>query len=713
MNFRHLCFFVWSLVGLVLPGLNAAVTAQPYVYRSQLQTEPGTSRYILVSDIEVVDLATGQIVFTESLAGGLSVRNDLDTWFGDIDVPSERAYLYRREYDVDGFVVEYYVGLDVGVEGAIFQPPPGTGIATHILEAPEVGRVYFVYQNTDVEEDEGYANNGLAAAFDRVTGQHLFTFRAYDVGRDFSSDRIFLSDDGAIFYAEGHGPDGEGRLLDAHFRAFDAATGAPLGETVCTPSVLLATNLSTRDGAAGNGLLTYVPENGRPTLAVCDAATGEIISEIQHASAVNALREDAERAEGWTVQYPFGMPDSERLSVDGRRVISSVFRPIGDGSLRQPAYARTGDLLIYEASTGELIQWVRTDEEARTLLFADFPETVFLALVEPDPQSDHSVLISVQEAASADLTIIETASELLYDLADFARREGGTEGEDAAIAAEDAALALDERNVADAREALNRLADVLGTMSGRLGAIVTAASSAVVERAEEALAELSDLTNLPAAATLASLSVEASFSGNSFLVSGLDHDLSGNATGSGDDRHGIAAADEAARQSILDALSSNQEGNVTGQDPAPDIAVAAPGLDVEALVDLLLARADLITLDADPGNQTVGTATEPVVAYAPDGLDVQGTFEGFGILVVEGTFEEAAELRGNAAWTGLVIVRGVDGAQAAFDMSGSVEVLGAVVLSSDTGAVLDVGGSSSIRYSAEALQLAQSLLDAP
>ena len=222
-----------------------------------------------------------------------------------------------------------------------------------------------------------------------------------------------------------------------------------------------------------------------------------------------------------------------------------------------------------------------------------------------------------------------------------------------------------------------------------------------------------DLTALPSAATFASPSVEASFSGNSFLVSGLDHDLNGNATGSGEDRHGIAATDEAARQSILDELSSNQEANVTGQDPAPDIAVATPGLDVEALVDLLLSRSDLITLDADPGNQTVGTASEPVVAYAPDGLDVQGNFEGFGILVVEGTFEEAVELRGNASWTGLVIVRGVDGAQAAFDMSGNVEVIGAVVLQSDTGAVLDVGGSSSIRYSVEALQLAQSLLNTP
>ena len=38
-------------------------------------------------------------------------------------------------------------------------------------------------------------------------------------------------------------------------------------------------------------------------------------------------------------------------------------------------------------------------------------------------------------------------------------------------------------------------------------------------------------------------------------------------------------------------------------------------------------------------------------------------------------------------------------------MSGTVEVIGAMVL--------DVGGSSSIRYSAEALQLAQSLLNTP
>lgn len=220
-------------------------------------------------------------------------------------------------------------------------------------------------------------------------------------------------------------------------------------------------------------------------------------------------------------------------------------------------------------------------------------------------------------------------------------------------------------------------------------------------------------TTLPAAATISSSTVEASFSGNSFSISGFDHDLSGSATGSGDDRHGIAVADEAARQSILDELSANQEGNVTGTDPAPDVAVASPGLDVEALVDLLLAHPDLVTLEADPGNQTVGSTAQPAVAYAPDGLDVQGTFGGTGILIVEGTYAESLALRGNASWTGLVIVRGQNGAEAQFDMSGSVEVIGAVVLVSDTGAVLDVGGSSSVRFSKEALQLAQSLLDAP
>ena len=254
--------------------------------------------------------------------------------------------------------------------------------------------------------------------------------------------------------------------------------------------------------------------------------------------------------------------------------------------------------------------------------------------------------------------------------------------------------------------------DSTETVSWTLGDRTVTASSSW-QRCADYVPGWQDVTVVPAAATLASPSVEASFSGNSFAVSGLDHDLSGNATGSGEDRHGIAVADETARQSILDELSSNQEGNVTGQDPAPDVAIAAPGLDVEGLVDLLLARADLITLDADPGNQTVGSPSQPAVAYAPDGLDVQGNFEGYGILVVEGTFEEATEFRGNASWTGLVIVRGEDGAQAAFDMSGSVEVIGAVVLSSDTGAVLDVGGSSSIRYSSEALQLAQSLLNAP
>ncbi len=224
---------------------------------------------------------------------------------------------------------------------------------------------------------------------------------------------------------------------------------------------------------------------------------------------------------------------------------------------------------------------------------------------------------------------------------------------------------------------------------------------------------LPDLTTLPAAASITSSTVTASFSGNSFGISGFDHDLSGNTTSSGVDRHGIVATDEAARQSILGELSSNQEDNITGQGTAPDVAVTALGLDVEALIDLLLARPDLITLNPDPGNQTIGSTSAPAIAYAPDGLDAKGNFEGTGILIVDGTFEDTLELRGNAAWTGLVIVRGQNGAEAQFDMSGSVEVVGALILVSDTGAVLDIGGSSTIRFSMVALQLAQTLLDAP
>ena len=217
-----------------------------------------------------------------------------------------------------------------------------------------------------------------------------------------------------------------------------------------------------------------------------------------------------------------------------------------------------------------------------------------------------------------------------------------------------------------------------------------------------------DVTVLPAAAAFTSPSVAASFSGNSFLVSGLDHDLNGTATGSADDRHGIAAADEAARQAILDELSSNQEGNVTGQNPAPDVAVAAPGPDVEALVDGLLARADLITLDDKPGNQTVGTASAPAVAYAPDGLDAKGTFGGTGILIVDASLE----MKGNAAWTGLVIVRPDSGGASVLDLRGNAGLIGGVVIEGDA-ASLELTGSVSLLWSLEALQLAQSLLNAP
>ena len=199
--------------------------------------------------------------------------------------------------------------------------------------------------------------------------------------------------------------------------------------------------------------------------------------------------------------------------------------------------------------------------------------------------------------------------------------------------------------------------------------------------------------------------VDATFSGNSFTVSGSPVDLTAAVVGDAEPVHGITTAAAASADAVLAALSPQQGARVTGLGTAPDVVAEPLPFDAAAFADDLAALAT-VTLDTRPSGP-VGTEAAPVVAYAPSGVRLSGGFRGTGVLVVDGSFE----MRGDAEWRGLVVVRGSSDQQADPTLSGNPRIIGALlVLPGDGGraAALRLSGQVSVLYSPEALALAAS-----
>lgn len=262
------------------------------------------------------------------------------------------------------------------------------------------------------------------------------------------------------------------------------------------------------------------------------------------------------------------------------------------------------------------------------------------------------------------------------------------------------------------------LTKALGTVEAQQGEVLTSEGYALLkynlDYALEHLPEPETSTGLkvPAALTVAPFSrVNVAFSGDAFALRGRPHGLDGTPVPEGNAAppvHGAAVADESARQTFLAGLRSFQEDNVTGSGAAPDVVQAALGFDADSLAEALSDRA---TETLNPGaSGTYGTAEAPVVAYAPHGLPVSGTLTGHGILVVDGTLTASGTLR----WTGLVIHRSAPRAGATLSVSGTLEVIGGLVLTGEASsfpALVQSSNALTVTYSPAALELAAPLLE--
>jgi Tfp pilus assembly protein PilX len=282
--------------------------------------------------------------------------------------------------------------------------------------------------------------------------------------------------------------------------------------------------------------------------------------------------------------------------------------------------------------------------------------------------------------------------------------------------------------------------------------IVTATGSAgTATKTLEAGIKRPTPLEFPAALSFPGNEAEATFSGNSFEISGHGWKMDGSADASCASKYGVAVstvlpsgspgANEGKVQAVVsgqqkdNVTGKNEPGGTTGQgnDTIAGDEVLTPQK-IQNFIDQAKQQASIkleskqpnglsfsnigSTCSADPSSQTCwGTAENPKVVWIkgdPDpssqfsALELSGGTVGYGVLIVEdGDFR----ISGNFAWYGPIIVTG-KWVGVGFLGGGYQQVYGAVIsneTSTDPGFKEGVvTGNSKIRYSCEALALAQS-----
>jgi len=215
-------------------------------------------------------------------------------------------------------------------------------------------------------------------------------------------------------------------------------------------------------------------------------------------------------------------------------------------------------------------------------------------------------------------------------------------------------------------------------------------------------------TGIPAPFCLSGEDTDQIFSGNSFLIDGHDVNPDGS-PGPGPDVPGIVVSSPLTMLSLIDEL--DQEGTaglVRGTGGSlPSIELSPFGVDVQVLFDEYSPRAT-ITFDPKAGEYfffgmpvTWGTPEEPKVVWVRDDVNVFGSLEGAGVLILESELD----LNGSFRWEGLILIMEGGFLNHSLERTGGVgEVFGAVATGARSGAPeMMISGDLRVQYSTLAL----------
>jgi len=185
------------------------------------------------------------------------------------------------------------------------------------------------------------------------------------------------------------------------------------------------------------------------------------------------------------------------------------------------------------------------------------------------------------------------------------------------------------------------------------------------------------------------------------VVTGDDTDVDGGG-GSGPDVPGLAIAPPGDVAHLDSELTGSERTAVQGVGPSPSLGVAT-AIDVPSLVTQIQNVANLILTSDQYSSFDFGDASAlPVptttIAYRNGNVKFAGNSRGAGILVVTGNLT----ITGNFRYDGVIIVLGkVD------NSAGTAQVYGSIVQGPNGGAIT-FKGTADVRYSSEAIDLANS-----
>lgn len=182
---------------------------------------------------------------------------------------------------------------------------------------------------------------------------------------------------------------------------------------------------------------------------------------------------------------------------------------------------------------------------------------------------------------------------------------------------------------------------------------------------------------------------------NTAAISGVDVTIAELPGNPADDVMGLAVVPPATPANVASLLSQSGSSTITGNGANPDVHAGTP-FDLPALVAWVQANAD-VTLTGNVSGTLIGDAStgDYRIVYGTTDVVFQSGAGGAGILVVDGDLGVTDTFR----WTGLVVVLGN------YASSNDAKIIGALI-QGPTGAQIDMTGAGSVRFSAEALELA-------
>jgi len=248
-----------------------------------------------------------------------------------------------------------------------------------------------------------------------------------------------------------------------------------------------------------------------------------------------------------------------------------------------------------------------------------------------------------------------------------------------------------------------------GLQPGELGLLAVGKAGRITRRVRIIVDSENLVPEASGALGLVGEDTDDRFVGNSFLVDGTDVNPDGT-PGANPPVPGIAVSSPVTKGSLVnELLNEGIQGLVRGSGGfVPNVQLVGDPIPVGDVVNALSGRADL-SFEEKPGEYfffgmpvTWGTPDNPKIVHLKDDVNVFGSLQGAGILIVD----DQLDINGDFKWEGMVIVTKDGFLNHSLDLTGGKgEIYGSVIIEAETGSPeMQVAGDLTVQYSSLALE---------